>query len=289
MSEAEEFWRPEIQHLIPQVERNPSMAVDLLGPLISEGRAVSDHAFCSVHKKMCRLRGAKRHIAGTSCVGFSQKGTGLMLSDPSIIHTLCWVALRLLLAEPDVTQENVTRCPVDLFARFMQKDYYIDVTKMDSVQFGIAAARERQFIRFRHRAKIQSELSPLSMFMKRFFRAVEYSWKEHFFMMKEGCQQKGITPNEPRENLEWAAGRPTSHAQSLSSALALGDPMSFRLALTGTEWLGWNESDDKFLCLFYISPFTILQCTYGSTSQQWLAAIATDRQSTDRPRIQIIV
>lgn len=96
-----------------------------------------------------------------------------MLSDPSIIHTLCWVALRLLLAEPDVTQENVTRCPVDLFARFMQKDYYIDVTKMDSVQFGIAAARERQFIRFRHRAKIQSELSPLSMFMKRFFRAVE--------------------------------------------------------------------------------------------------------------------
>lgn len=220
------------------------MAVDVLGPLIAEGRAVKDHAFCAVHQKQCRLRGAKRHIAGTSCVGFSQKGTGLMLADPSIIHTLCWIALRLLLAEADVTQENVPRCPVQLFARFMQKVYYVDVVKTDSVLFGIAAARERQFIRFRHRAKIQSEVSPLSIFMKRFYRAVEYSWKEHFFMMEEGCQMKGVTPNEPRENLEWAAGRPTSQAQSLSSDLALDDPTSFRLALTGTEWLGWNESND---------------------------------------------
>ncbi|CAK9046971.1 Uncharacterized protein (Fragment) [Durusdinium trenchii] len=218
----QDFWRDEIKQVIQQLEKNPSMAVDILAPIILEGKAVKDGAYCLNHGKVCKLRVARRHIAGTSCVGFSQKGSGLMLADPSIVHTLCWIALRLHCCEADITQENVARCPVDLFSRFMAGVYFIDRVKMDAVQFGIACGRERQFIRFRHRSKIMSEVSPLSSFMKRFFRAVEYSWREHYFInpCADESAGDGIVPNEALEDLLWAASRPSSCAQQLEYDLS---------------------------------------------------------------------
>ncbi|CAK9044482.1 Uncharacterized protein (Fragment) [Durusdinium trenchii] len=218
----QDFWRDEIKQVIQQLEKNPSMAVDILAPIILEGKAVKDSAYCLNHGKVCKLRVARRHIAGTSCVGFSQKGSGLMLADPSIVHTLCWIALRLHCCEADITQENVARCPVDLFSRFMAGVYFIDTVKMDAVQFGIACGRERQFIRFRHRSKIMSEVSPLSSFMKRFFRAVEYSWREHYFInpCADESAGDGIVPNEALEDLLWAASRPSSCAQQLEYDLS---------------------------------------------------------------------
>lgn len=238
-----DFWRDEIKQVIQQLEKNPSMAVDILAPIILEGKAVKDSAYCLNHGKVCKLRVARRHIAGTSCVGFSQKGSGLMLADPSIVHTLCWIALRLHCCEADITQENVARCPVDLFSRFMAGVYFIDRVKMDAVQFGIACGRERQFIRFRHRSKIMSEVSPLSSFMKRFFRAVEYSWREHYFInpCADESAGDGIVPNEALEDLLWAASRPSSCAQQLEYDLSLKDKQSFIQALTPTECLPQSD------------------------------------------------
>ena len=82
------------------------MCVEILGPLIASGRAMRDRAFCLHHQKECILQCAKRHTAGTSCVPYSRRGLGLGLKDVATLYSLAWIGLRLLIQEPDVTQEK---------------------------------------------------------------------------------------------------------------------------------------------------------------------------------------
>ena len=99
------FYRPELGDVLAELKQKPMLCVEILGPLIASGRAVKSSAFCLTHQKMCCLRTAKRHIAGTSCTPYSRRGAGLGLMDFATVHSLCWIALRLLLQEPDVTNE----------------------------------------------------------------------------------------------------------------------------------------------------------------------------------------
>ena len=91
---------------------------------------------------------------------------------------MAWLGLRMLLQEPDVTQENVVGFPPDVIDQAVSSLYYMEVCELDAVQFGCACARRRQFIRLRHKEKILAEISPLSRFSARFFRAVTYHWSE---------------------------------------------------------------------------------------------------------------
>ena len=181
--------------MIKKLQTQPAHTLDLLGPLVKSGEAVRLEAFCARHQRVCRLQTARRRIAGTVCVGFSRRGAGLSVADPTMIPTLAWCALRRSVQEPDVTQENVKGCPPELFKEYLFDLYYMDVLDLDAVQFGWACGRQRQFIRFRHRAKILAEISPCARFVKRFYRACAYSWKEHFFMSN---WTDGILPQEAK-------------------------------------------------------------------------------------------
>ena len=176
-----QFFRKELKEgIIPQLMEKPHQAISVLTPLIMSGQAVSTHGTCLVHGKTCALKSCKRHTAGTSCRPFSARGCGLQTADIDMLYTLSWVALRRTLQESDVTQENVVRFPLTLLTQLLGDLYHIDSVVLDSACFGAPTARERQFVRLRHKQKIISETSPASRFALRFLRAVNYHWSEHF-------------------------------------------------------------------------------------------------------------
>lgn len=82
------------------------MAVEILGPVISEGRAVTRSTWCMQHNRICTVKTAKRHIAGTSCRPFSKKGMRLGLLDCEVVFLLSWIAMRVELQEADILQET---------------------------------------------------------------------------------------------------------------------------------------------------------------------------------------
>ncbi len=131
-----------------------------------------------IPQKNCSLKSCRRHTAGTSCKPFSRRGAGLTTGDRDIIYTLAWIGLRRELQEADITQENVISFPISLINNLLGDLYHCDAITLDSTNFGLPCARERQYIRLRHKHKILSELSPINMFAKRFFRAVKFHWSE---------------------------------------------------------------------------------------------------------------
>lgn len=100
------FFRPELHETIKSLRDNPAMCVEILGPLLASGRLMKSSAFCLAHQRMCCLKTASRHRAGTSCTPYSKRGVGLGLKDECTLHTMAWIGLRLLLQEPDITQET---------------------------------------------------------------------------------------------------------------------------------------------------------------------------------------
>ena len=82
------------------------MVADILAPVIAGGNAMVNHSWCYYHQKQCCIKTAVRHTAGTSCVPFSRRGVNLGLKDVATLYSLAWIDLRLLLQEPDVTQER---------------------------------------------------------------------------------------------------------------------------------------------------------------------------------------
>ncbi|CAE7837095.1 unnamed protein product [Symbiodinium sp. CCMP2592] len=125
-----------------------------------------------------------------------------------IVYFMAWLGLRMLLQEPDVTQENVVGFPPDVIEQAVSSIYYMEVCELDAVQFGCACARRRQFIRLRHKEKVLGEISPLARFSTRFFRAVKYHWYFYRHKILSDLPVK----NELLQELEWACRRPTSQA-----------------------------------------------------------------------------
>ena len=157
-----DFWRTDMMDVLEHVRKNPDAALTVLKPLVLQGTAVKGDAWCLRHGRHCKIQTASRHIAGTVCVGFSRRGVGLSTADPTMLPTLAWVALRRLCQEPEIVQENVRGCPVQLFHDLLHDIYYLDVVTIDAVVFGWSCGRERQFIKMRHRWKILEQLSPCS-------------------------------------------------------------------------------------------------------------------------------
>lgn len=85
-----------------------------------------------------------------------------------------------------------------------------------------AQARERQFISLKHRVKILSEVSPLSSFCKRFYRACAFTWKEYFFL---GLDDSGVLDEEAPQEIRWASTRSSSMAYG--SRIDHHDPYAF--------------------------------------------------------------
>lgn len=230
-----------------QPQAKPGLSVEVLAPLLSDGRAMTRSAWCLAHQRICSVKTAKRHVAGTSCRPFSKKGTRLGLMDCETVYLLAWIGMRLECQEGDILQENVPNSDCSLFKRFLFHLYFMDVWVGDPTTFGWPFARSRQFIRFRHRSKCLAEISPVSNFMKMFWRAASFEWEQIYFMHQQKNRNAGVVENELEQELQWARSRPTRRAKSLSEPVTLENHSEpFRACLTDTEELFWQGYQHKF-------------------------------------------
>ncbi|CAK9049373.1 Uncharacterized protein SCF082_LOCUS27458 [Durusdinium trenchii] len=234
------FYRPEMRDLIHSLQAKPGMSVEILAPLISEGRAITRTAWCLTHERLCSVKTARRHCAGTSCRPFSKKGMRLGLMDCETVYLLSWIAMRLELQEADILQENVCGSATDIFSRFLGKLYWIDVWKGDPRLLGLPFARERQFVRFRHKVKCMAELEPTSRFIKRFWRAINFEWQQVYCCHLPDFKDKTVVKDELNEELRWAQNRPSSKAHDMPQITIDNHENPFRACLTETEELFWQ-------------------------------------------------
>ena len=96
-SDISQFWRPELKRsVIPELLSKPAMAMQVLSPVIMSGNAVQLTDQCIKHGKMRCLRTCQRHVAGTSCKGFSKRGVRLGCTDADAVHFLAWVSASVL-------------------------------------------------------------------------------------------------------------------------------------------------------------------------------------------------
>eukprot|EP00930_Biecheleria_cincta_P015182 TRINITY_DN12756_c0_g1_i1.p1 TRINITY_DN12756_c0_g1~~TRINITY_DN12756_c0_g1_i1.p1 ORF type:complete len:265 (+),score=47.95 TRINITY_DN12756_c0_g1_i1:270-1064(+) len=96
-------------------------------------------------------------------------------------------------------------------------------------------------MRLRHKVKYMAQISPLSAFCKRFHRAVNYSWREFFWIHKKSYRLQGvISGDELQAELSWARGRPESlHNKKDQQERSSGS--NFLGALTQHEFNNWGS------------------------------------------------
>ena len=237
-SDISQFWRPELRDIIDALSKSPSMSLEIIGPILSEGKAMLHHGNCLRHShlrngKRCCLKMAKRHIAGTSCTAYSSKGSRVGELDQTILHFLAWVGLRLHLQEPDICQENVFQFPTEsLLVRFLGDMYYVDWGTLDPVDLGFPSARFRKWHRLRHRVKCLPSISPFSRFCMRFNRITLMSWKEYYFTHNH---KHGAIQNEFETELNWSQQRQGSSAKDQPSLVESREDDAFWKSMTPTE------------------------------------------------------
>ena len=90
-SDIMQFWRPELKELIDQLTKSPQLAMESLSGLILQRRAVKLSAECKTHGKICKLRPAHRHSAGSVCTPYSSQGLQQGLADVSVLCLLVWM------------------------------------------------------------------------------------------------------------------------------------------------------------------------------------------------------
>ena len=154
--------------------------------------------------------------------------------DVESLYLMAWIALRLALQEPSITQENVLDFDVKLLSRFLGHLYHISVLIADPTEYGWPCGRTRQFVVMHHKAKILSELSPITRFAKLFHRACNVSWKELFCFHQEHLSQKTVIDQEAAKELCWAQSRPKSLAHG-KDIVTLESEEPFLKVLNDTE------------------------------------------------------
>lgn len=192
------FYSDELKPTIDDLMQNPSMAVEVLAPVLSANKAMKLSAFCATHGKECTIHSSARHIAGTSCKPWSRKGANMGQADPEMLFTLAWIGLMIALQCGEIISENVktqgssSSCSDNpasvqdaglgnLLLRFLSPFYFMERVVLSPKMLGDPFQREREFVKMVHRMKAPEVISPLSRFCKRFFRICQWSWKSVLF------------------------------------------------------------------------------------------------------------
>lgn len=144
-----------------------------------------------------------------------------------------------MLQEPEVIQENVEGCSLDVFARFLPL-YHIDRHVDEPCNYGWPVARPRQYLKMRHKVKILDQISPVSTFCKRFWRAVSFSWHEIMWFHESRLWNKGVIDQEIDKELDWAQCRPNSKAHGQAPLVYGNERELFLAALTESETIQWE-------------------------------------------------
>ena len=127
----------ELNDIIQELKRKPSMAVEVLAPIMSQRAAMKRKSYCLVHQRQCFLRTARQQTAGSSCTAHSRQGKQLGLADANVLSLLAWVGLRLEVGESEATLENVDQFPTETLQRLLGSQYFIEPCRMDPRMFGL--------------------------------------------------------------------------------------------------------------------------------------------------------
>ena len=130
------FFRPELGEIIQELKKKPSMAVEVLGPIMSSRKAMRRKSYCLVHEKDCFLKTAREHTAGSSCTAHSRQGKQLGLCDGNVLSLLAWIGLRLEVQETEITLENVPQFPTETLNRLLGTLYHVEAVNLDPRMFG---------------------------------------------------------------------------------------------------------------------------------------------------------
>ena len=131
------FFRPELNDIIQELKKKPSMAVEVLAPIMSQRATMKRKSFCLVHQRQCFLRTARQQTAGSSCTAHSRQGKQLGLADANVLSFLAWVGLRLEICESEATLENVDQFPTETLQRLLASQYLIEPCRMDPRMFAL--------------------------------------------------------------------------------------------------------------------------------------------------------
>ena len=102
-------------------------------------------AYCFAHGRVCRLRRAHRHVAGTPCVDHSRFGPRKRSSGPTEVLFLLWVCIRRALQYFIVIHENVPQFGKSSLEEHLGDLYYIvRLGDIDPYLFGWPQRRDRQ-------------------------------------------------------------------------------------------------------------------------------------------------
>ena len=157
---------------------------------------------------------ADLHVAGTPCIDFSPRGQKKGLCGPTTGHLFCWLALRLLLEDAYVIQENVPAFATHVLAAVLGHMYHVDTALLDPFELGWPIVRKRRYTVLRHKTKTGAMTQPLHQWSRLFIR--------QYIPEDNGVDGVGVPdwdvflvagPVELREELLWAAGRSQSQWQ----------------------------------------------------------------------------
>jgi hypothetical protein len=159
-----------------------------------------------------------------------------------MVFLLCWVAMRLLLQEAIVIQENVVQFKTSLLFEWLGGLYYFEIVQLCPSMLGWPVARSRKWTVMRHRYKTRAFTSPLNVFTKLFYKpfcgSTLYgsdtpSW-DCFFVADAA---------ELAEELAWAIGRQESRYSEVMAGVAdISDQTAF-----GVFWASLTQSEQNHL------------------------------------------
>ena len=208
------FFDSSVTELLPTLMERPEIALEALCPLIKQNRGMRDHSPCLTHNKMCKVKAACRHIAGTSCTAWSAQGANAGEYDSTVIYFVAWCGMRRMLQEPLVIYENVrSKKLLSVLTEMLSDIYWVDdVGYLCPNQQGFPGERERQYVLMRHRSKIASLVDPLSNFSKRVRRECACTFREYFWQHTvdpEFAANDSTIPFELESDRKWVASRKT--------------------------------------------------------------------------------
>ena len=183
---------------------------------------------------------ADLHIAGTPCTDYSPRGAMRGLDGPTTGFLFCWLAMRILLDDTYVLQENVVSFITSILSEVLGRKYHVDHIVIDAKCLGWPISRRRKYTILRHKLKCGAMSQPLNDFARIFLQdpndvqnpqgedlddEVSPWWSIFFF----------AGPKELREELMWAASRPQSTWTGDTDDLNPLDLKNFWRVLTATE------------------------------------------------------
>ena len=215
--------------LNPQVrdvlkDQAPRMQYEDLRKIISTNGVVRDRAYCYTHKQTCECQPATIHVAGTSCVSWSQQGQKAGASGPTLLPFLIWAERRIMESkehEEAFLHENMLEFPEALLHDLFGATHVIQTAIVDSARVGQACDRRRRLTWMVSKKHVCERLQ-WPEFEKRFRRHCAIDWSAYFIAGK----------HELEKELEWAKQRP-SLKKPPSRRLSRSP---FEAALNNMEW-----------------------------------------------------